>query len=76
MVTSTDHARGGSRHEVRGTGPVLIEDDVFIGQNAVVLGGVAIGRGATVAAGAVVVKDVAPGAVVGGVPARVMGGEA
>ena len=55
---------------------VDIEDDVFIGQNAVVLGGVAIGRGATVAAGAVVVKDVVPGAVVGGVPARVMGGEA
>lgn len=76
MVTSTDHAREGSRHQVGGTGPVLIEDDVFIGQNVVVLGGVRIGRGATVAAGAVVVKDVAPGVTVGGVPAHMIGRKA
>lgn len=69
MVTSTDHDRV-VRSSVHGTGPVDIGDDVFIGQNAVVLGGVTIGDGATVAAGAVVVRDVAAGAVVGGVPAR------
>ena len=52
--------------------PVIIEDDVLIGANAVVLEGVRVGRGAVVAAGAVVTKDVAPGTVVAGVPAVVI----
>lgn len=52
--------------------PVVIEDDVLIGANAVVLEGVRVGRGAVVAAGAVVVEDVPAGAVVAGVPARVV----
>lgn len=52
--------------------PVIIEDDVMIGANAVVLEGVRVGKGAVVAAGAVVIKDVAPYTVVGGVPARVI----
>lgn len=52
--------------------PVVIEDDVLIGANAVVLEGVRVGRGAVVAAGAVVVEDVPTGAVVAGVPARVI----
>ena len=52
--------------------PVVIEDDVLIGANAVVLEGVRVGRGAVVAAGAVVVEDVPAGAVVAGVPARVI----
>lgn len=75
MVTTTDHARGENRHAVHGTGAVVIEDDVFLGQNVVVLGGVRIGTGATVAAGAVVIRDVPAGAVVGGVPAKQIGGE-
>jgi acetyltransferase-like isoleucine patch superfamily enzyme len=50
--------------------PVFIEDDVWIGANVVVCGGVRIGRGAVIAAGAVVTKDVAQMAIVGGVPAR------
>lgn len=50
--------------------PVVIEDDVLIGANAVVLEGVTVGKGAVVAAGAVVTKDVAPYTVVGGTPAR------
>lgn len=69
MISSADHDRL-RRHQVHASGPVVIGDDVFIGQNAVVLGGVSIGDGATVAAGAVVIRDVAAGAVVGGVPAR------
>ena len=52
--------------------PVIVEDDVLIGANAVVIEGVRIGRGAVVAAGAVVVNDVPENAVVAGCPARVI----
>ena len=54
-------------------GVVVIEDDVWIGANCVITPDVRIGRGAVVGAGAVVTRDVAPLAVVGGVPARVIG---
>ena len=49
--------------------PVIVKDYVFIGPRAIVLPGVTIGKGAVVAAGAVVTKDVEPFSVVGGVPA-------
>ena len=52
--------------------PVIVEDDVMMGANAVVLEGVHVGRGAVVAAGAVVIEDVPENAVVAGVPARVI----
>ncbi len=55
------------------TKPVHIGDYVFIGPRAIILPGVVIGNGAVIAAGAVVTKDVAQYAVVGGVPAKVMG---
>ncbi len=51
---------------------VVIEDDVWIGTRAIILHGVTIGRGAVVAAGAVVNKSVPPYAIVGGIPARVL----
>jgi acetyltransferase-like isoleucine patch superfamily enzyme len=51
-------------------GPVVIDADVWIGARAIVLPGVTIGRGAVVAAGAVVSNDVEPRSVVAGVPAR------
>jgi maltose O-acetyltransferase len=54
-------------------GAVVIEDYVFIGPRAIILPGVTIGRGAAVAAGAVVTKDVDEFAIVGGVPAKVIG---
>lgn len=53
--------------------PVEIGDYVFIGPRAIILPGVKIGKGAIVAAGAVVTKDVSDFAIVGGVPARVIG---
>lgn len=52
--------------------PVVIEDGVAIGANAVVLEGVRVGAGAVVGAGSVVTKDVPPNAVVVGNPARIM----
>jgi len=50
--------------------PVIVEDDVLIGANAVVLEGVRIGKGSVVAAGAIVTQDVAPYTVVAGMPAK------
>lgn len=49
---------------------VIIEDYVWLATNVTVLPGVRIGRGAAVAAGSVVTKDVPPCAVVGGIPAK------
>lgn len=51
-------------------GNITVADDVWIGANATILSGITINRGAIVAAGAVVAKDVPPYAVVGGVPAK------
>jgi len=52
--------------------PVIVEDEVVIGANAVVIEGIRIGKGAVVAAGAVVIEDVPAGAVVAGSPARII----
>lgn len=51
---------------------IVISRGAWVGSNATVLGPCVVGRDAVVAAGAVVVGDVPPGAVVGGVPARVL----
>ncbi len=53
-------------------GPVVIEDDVWLGAHVVVLPNVRIGRGAIVAANSLVTKDVAPFSIVCGVPARLI----
>ena len=58
--------------EAETKGDIIVEDDVWIGNNATILSGVRIGQVAVVAAGAVVNKDVPPYAVVGGVPAKVI----
>ena len=68
-----------SQHDIRDPGftaiekPVVIEDYVFIGPRAIILPGVTVGRGAIIAAGAVVTSDVEPMAIVGGVPAKKIG---
>lgn len=54
-------------------GKIEIMDNVFIGANAIVLGPVTIGPNCVVGAGAVVNRDVPPGSVVGGVPAKMIG---
>lgn len=50
----------------------VIEDDVEIGAGACIIGPVRVGRGAVIGANAVVVKDVPAGAVVAGIPAKVL----
>ena len=68
-----------SEHDINSEGfdpveePVEIGDYVFIGSRAIVLPGIKIGKGAVVAAGAVVTADVKPFEIVGGVPAKVIG---
>jgi acetyltransferase-like isoleucine patch superfamily enzyme len=52
--------------------PTVIERRASLGSGAVILGGVRVGEGALVGAGAVVTRDVAPGETVAGVPARVL----
>ena len=54
-------------------GPVSIRDHVFIGSRAMIVGGVTVGRGAVIAAGSVVTKDVPPMTIVAGVPAKQVG---
>lgn len=54
-------------------GPIIVEDNVWIGANVTLTDGVRIGRDAVVGANSVVTKNVAPYDVVGGVPARVLG---
>jgi len=55
-----------------GGAQVIIEDDVWIGTNAIILPGRRLGKGSIIAAGAVVTKDVDPYAIVGGNPARLI----
>jgi maltose O-acetyltransferase len=52
--------------------PVTIGDDVWIGARAILLPGITINSGSIVGAGAVVTKDVPPGSIVAGNPARVV----
>ncbi len=63
--------------EQRGNGigsskPVTLEDDVWIGANAVILGGVRIGKGSIIGAGSVVTRDIPPGVIAVGSPCRVL----
>jgi len=72
VILTTQHDHDDASFVLQGKG-VVIEDHVWIGMRAMVMPGVTIGRGAVVAAGAVVTKDVAPLDIVAGVPARPVG---
>ena len=60
----------GKRASLVSKGPTVIGEDVWTGMRSTILGGVTIGRGAIVGAGAVVTNDVEPYSIVGGVPAQ------
>lgn len=62
----------GEKRVAESKGDIIIEDDVWIGYGTIVLSGVRIGKGAIVAAGSVVTKDIPAYAIVGGVPARII----
>ena len=61
-----------SHRKMLSKGPVVIEDNVWIGDKATILSGVKIGKGAVVAANAVVTKDVPAFCVVAGSPAKII----
>jgi maltose O-acetyltransferase len=72
MIFNSEHNLESETFEAR-VEPVEIGDYVFIGPRVTILPGVKIGKGAVIAAGAVVTKDVSDFAIVGGVPAQVIG---
>jgi acetyltransferase-like isoleucine patch superfamily enzyme len=61
-----------ARRKLGGGGPVIIEDNVWIGDNTVILGPAHIGRGSIVGAGSLVRGTVPPGSIVGGAPCRIL----
>lgn len=81
-VLITDNAHGSSTFEmmniapiyrpIHSKGPVLIDDNVWIGEKASIMPGVHIGKGSIIGANAVVTKDVPPYSVVAGVPAIIV----
>lgn len=73
VVTTRGHRLAHPRWMTVEDGPVVIEDDVWVGAGATVLPGVTLGKGSVVAAGAVVTKSVPSFTVVGGVPAGILG---
>ena len=72
MVWTLEHDTSSATHETTAA-PVVIEDYVWIGCRAQILPGVTIGKGAVIAAGAVVTKDVPANEIWGGVPAKRIG---
>lgn len=59
-------------NDVSSKGPIIIEDDVWIGMDAIILSGVKVSKGAVIGAGSVVTKDVPPYAIVAGNPAKIV----
>lgn len=72
MIYNSEHDINDENFTAKNS-PVVIEDYVFIGPRVIILAGVTVGQGAVVGAGAIVTKDVPPYAIVGGVPAKIIG---
>lgn len=72
VFATLNHDEDPAQRGILHPAPIVVEENVWIGANATILGGVTIGEGAIVAAGAVVTSDVPAGHVVAGVPARVI----
>ena len=72
VFATLNHYLEPERRKITYPAPIVLEENVWVGAQATILQGVTIGRNAVVAAGAVVTHDVPAGAVVGGVPARVI----
>lgn len=71
-LDATERREAGPNQTVK-CGPIVIEDDAFIGARAMIMKGVTIGKGAIVGASSLVTKDVSAGDIVVGNPARVVG---
>ena len=71
-IWTLEHDPQSSNFETKG-GDVIVEDYVWIGNRVIILPNIKIGKGAVVATGAVVTKDVEPFTIVGGVPAKKIG---
>ncbi|MFD0750772.1 acyltransferase [Mucilaginibacter calamicampi] len=71
MILSADHDPDSPTFAARDLA-VYIDDYVFIGSRAIIMPGVTVGKGAVVAAGAVVTRSVEPYTIVAGVPARLV----
>ena len=70
VFATLNHGLQPSERGITYPAPIIIGNNVWVGSNSTILQGVTIGDNAVVAAGAVVTKDVEPGTIVGGVPAR------
>lgn len=80
LITDNSHGKSSrdllniapSKRKLYSKGPVVIEDNVWLGEKTSVMPGVRIGKGCIVAANSVVTKDIPPYCIVAGVPARVI----
>jgi acetyltransferase-like isoleucine patch superfamily enzyme len=72
LIMDTDFHQVGDFNKMSEPSPICIEDDVWLAAHVIVLKGVTIGKGAVVSAGSVVVTDIPPYTLVGGVPARII----
>ena len=62
----------GGKNVAVSKGPIIVEDDVWIGSDVSILSGITIGKGSVIAASSVVTKDVEPYSIIGGNPSRVL----
>lgn len=72
VFATLNHGIESEKRQITIPAPIVLGHNVWVGSNSTVLSGVTIGDNAIVAAGAVVTRDVPAGAIVGGVPARII----